>query len=93
MTSSKDVDVAKPEPGIIQVALERAGVDAGHAVYVGDAVWDIVACKNAGVPSIGVLSGGVSREELGNAGAERVFDNTRELCDLIDDTAIATLHA
>jgi phosphoglycolate phosphatase-like HAD superfamily hydrolase len=33
----------------------------------GDAVWDIVAGKNAGVPSIGVLSGGVSREELGNA--------------------------
>jgi HAD superfamily hydrolase (TIGR01549 family) len=93
MTSSKDVDVAKPEPGIIQVALERAGVDAGHAVYVGDAVWDIVACKNAGVPSIGVLSGGVSREELGNAGAERVFDNTRELCDRIDETAIAALHA
>jgi HAD superfamily hydrolase (TIGR01509 family) len=93
MTSSKDVDVAKPDPGIIQVALERAGVDASHAVYVGDAVWDIVACKNAGVPSIGVLSGGVSREELGNAGAERVFDNTRELCDRIDDTAIAALHA
>jgi len=93
VTSSKDVDVAKPEPGIIQVALERAGVDAGHAVYVGDAVWDIVACKNAGVPSIGVLSGGVSREELGNAGAERVFDNTRELCDRIDETAIAALHA
>jgi HAD superfamily hydrolase (TIGR01549 family) len=93
MTSSKDVDVAKPEPGIIQVALERAGVDASDAVYVGDAVWDIVACKNAGVPSIGVLSGGVSREELGNAGAEMVFDNTRELCDRIDDTTIAALRA
>jgi HAD superfamily hydrolase (TIGR01549 family) len=93
MTSSKDVDVAKPEPGIIRVALERAGVDAGRAVYIGDAVWDIVACKNAGVPSIGVLSGGVSREELGNAGAEMVFDNTRELCDRIDDTAIAALRA
>jgi HAD superfamily hydrolase (TIGR01549 family) len=93
MTSSKDVDVAKPEPGIIQVALERAGVDADHAVYVGDAVWDIVACKNAGVSSIGVLSGGVSREELGNAGAEQVFDNARELCERIDDTAIAALRA
>jgi phosphoglycolate phosphatase-like HAD superfamily hydrolase len=93
MTSSKDVDVAKPEPGIIQVALDRAGVDADHAVYLGDAVWDIVACKNAGVSSIGVLSGGVSREELGNAGAEQVFDNARELCERIDDTAIAALRA
>ena len=43
--------------------------------------------------SSSVLSGGVSREELGNAGAERVFDNTRELCDRIDETAIAALHA
>jgi HAD superfamily hydrolase (TIGR01549 family) len=93
MTSSKDVDVAKPEPGIIQVALDRAGVDADHAVYLGDAVWDVVACKNAGVSSIGVLSGGVSREELGNAGAEQVFDNARELCERIDDTAIAALRA
>jgi|SoiMethySBSTD1v2_1073268.scaffolds.fasta_scaffold996382_2 HAD superfamily hydrolase (TIGR01549 family) len=93
MTSSKDVDVAKPEPGIIQVALDRAGVDADNAVYLGDAVWDIVACKNAGVSSIGVLSGGVSREELGNAGAEQVFDNARELCERIDDTAIAALRA
>jgi HAD superfamily hydrolase (TIGR01549 family) len=92
-TSSKDVDVAKPEPGVIHVALERAGVGADAAVYVGDAVWDIVASKNAGVSSIGVLSGGVSREELGSAGAENVFDNARELCEQIDTTRIAELGA
>lgn len=91
MTSSKDVDVAKPEPGIIQVALDRAGVGADDAVYVGDAVWDVVACKNAGLPSIGVLSGGVSREELENAGAEEVFDNARELCEQIATTRITAL--
>jgi HAD superfamily hydrolase (TIGR01549 family) len=90
-TSSKDVDVAKPEPTIIEVALDRAGVDATHAVYVGDAVWDIVACRRAGVPSIGLLSGGVSREELENAGAERVFDNPLNLCEHLDDTKIAAL--
>jgi len=89
MTSSKDVDVAKPEPGIIEVAMERADVGADGAVYVGDAVWDVVACRNAGVPSIGVLSGGVSREELKNSGAEQVFDNARELCERIDTTRIA----
>ena len=45
-TSSEDVDVAKPEPTLIGVALDRAGVDAARAVYVGDAVWDIVACES-----------------------------------------------
>lgn len=93
MTSSKDVEVAKPEPGIIQVALDRAGIQADAAVYVGDAVWDIVACKNAGVPSIGVLSGGISREELTNAGAEHVFDNVRELCERIEQTKVAALRS
>jgi HAD superfamily hydrolase (TIGR01509 family) len=90
-TSSKDVDVAKPEPTIIKVALQRAGVDAGDAVYVGDAVWDIVACDRAGVRAIGLLSGGVSRDELENAGAEAVFENPRELADHLDGTCIAAL--
>lgn len=90
-TSSKDVDVAKPEPTIIKVALQRAGADAGDAVYVGDAVWDIVACDRAGVRAIGLLSGGVSRDELENAGAEAVFENPRQLADHLDDTCIAAL--
>jgi HAD superfamily hydrolase (TIGR01509 family) len=91
MTSSKDVDVAKPEPTIIEIAMDRAGVDADHAVYVGDAVWDVIACGRAGVPAIGLLSGGVSREELEKAGAQAVFGNPRDLCEHIGDTAIAGL--
>lgn len=50
VTSSKDVDTAKPQPDIIEVALDRAGVDATHAVFVGDTVWDVEACERAGVP-------------------------------------------
>jgi HAD superfamily hydrolase (TIGR01509 family) len=90
-TSSKDVDVAKPEPTIIEIALKRAGVDANHAVFVGDAVWDVIACGRAGVPAIGLLSGGVSREELEKAGAEAVFGNPQDLLDHIGETTIAKL--
>jgi HAD superfamily hydrolase (TIGR01509 family) len=93
VTSSKDVDTAKPQPDIIEVALQRAGVDAGHAVFVGDAVWDVEACERAGVPALGVLTGGVSRGELENAGAKGVFETAQELCECIDDTAIASLAA
>jgi HAD superfamily hydrolase (TIGR01509 family) len=92
-TSSKDVEVAKPEPTIIEVAIDRAGVTAEHTVYVGDAVWDIIACGRAGVPAIGLLSGGVSRAELEKAGAEAVFENPQDLADHLDDTAIARLGA
>jgi len=91
MTSSKDVDTAKPKPDIIEVALDRAGVDAAHAVFVGDTVWDVEACERAGVATIAVLSGGVSRGELETAGAKGVFENARELHDHLDATPIATL--
>ncbi len=91
VTSSKDVDTAKPQPDIVHVALERAGVDASQAVFVGDAVWDVVACERAGVTTVALLSGGVSRAELENTGAHCVFDNARDLCENIDGTAIADL--
>ncbi|SEH77966.1 haloacid dehalogenase superfamily, subfamily IA, variant 3 with third motif having DD or ED/haloacid dehalogenase superfamily, subfamily IA, variant 1 with third motif having Dx(3-4)D or Dx(3-4)E [Mycolicibacterium rutilum] len=91
VTSSEDVDTAKPKPDIVNVALERAGVVAAHAVFVGDSVWDMEACARAGVDSLGVLSGGVSRDELETAGAQRVFEHPKELCQHLDDTPIAAL--
>jgi HAD superfamily hydrolase (TIGR01509 family) len=93
VTSSEDVDTAKPQPDIVQVALDRAGVNAERAVFVGDTVWDVIACQRAAVPTIALLSGGVSREELEKAGAQSIFDNARHLNDRIDDTAIGSLAA
>ena len=91
MTSSADVDTAKPRPDIIEVALDRAHVEAPHAVFVGDAVWDVEACKRAGVVTIALLSGGVSKCELEEAGAHQVFDDALDLCQHLDDTPIAAL--
>lgn len=91
VTSSEDVDTAKPQPDIIEIALQRAGVDAAHAVFVGDAVWDVEACQRAGVATIALLSGGVSQGELEKAGAHQVFENPLELCQHLDDTPIAAL--
>ena len=91
VTSSNDVDTAKPEPDIIEVALQRAGVSAERAVFVGDAVWDAEACARAGVTNIGLRSGGVGRDELENAGAAQVFDNPMDLLDHLANTKITAL--
>ena len=91
VTSSADVDVAKPNPDIIGVALDRIGAPADRTVLVGDAVWDAQACVRAGLPSICVLSGGVSRAELETAGAAAVFDNAEDLLAHLDQTPIAAL--
>ncbi len=89
VTSSRDVETAKPEPDIVRVALGRAGVTADRAVFIGDAVWDAEAARRAGVTCIGVLSGGVSRSELLGAGAVEVFENAAQLLDHLDETPIA----
>ena len=70
VTSSRDVDTAKPKPEIVHVALGRAERHR-RPVFIGDAVWDGEAARRAGVTCIGVLSGGVSRSELHSAGADR----------------------
>ena len=93
VTSSGDVDTAKPEPDIVEVALGRAHVTAQRAVFVGDAVWDAEASARAQVTSIGLLSGGVSRGELESAGATEVFENPLELLTQLEHSRIAALTA
>ncbi|KQU28062.1 MULTISPECIES: HAD family hydrolase [unclassified Rhodococcus (in: high G+C Gram-positive bacteria)] len=91
LTSSEDVETAKPEPRIVDIALDRAGVGAERAVFVGDSVWDVKASVTAGVPCIGVRSGGVSSAELTEAGATAVYDDPADLLAHIDSSMIARL--
>ena len=88
VTSGEDAEVAKPEPDIVAVALGRAGVQAERALMVGDSVWDIEAAGRAGVRAIGVLSGGISRCELLDAGAVAVFDDPADLLANIETSPI-----
>jgi HAD superfamily hydrolase (TIGR01509 family) len=75
VTSSEDVEQAKPDPGIVQVALRKAGVEADSAVMVGDAMWDVEASDRVGVRCIGVMTGGIGGDELRGAGAAEVYDD------------------
>jgi HAD superfamily hydrolase (TIGR01509 family) len=83
-TSAADVGQSKPAPDLVQVALRKAGARPEHAVFVGDTVWDVKACQRAGVPCIGLRSGGISGEELLQAGASAVFAGP---ADLLESTA------
>jgi HAD superfamily hydrolase (TIGR01509 family) len=79
IASSADVEESKPAPDLVEVALKTADVAAEQAVFVGDAVWDVRACVRAGVPCVGVLSGGTSRAELMDEGAVAVYAGPAEL--------------
>jgi HAD superfamily hydrolase (TIGR01509 family) len=77
-TTAADVEQTKPEPDLIEVALGKAAGD-GPAVMVGDSTWDVKAAQAAGVPTLAVLTGGFSAEELREAGARRVVESIGEL--------------
>lgn len=88
LTSAEDVESAKPDPDIVQVALRKAGVEPGQAVFVGDTVWDVEAAGRAGVPTIGMRSGGVSEGELRDAGAVAVYDDPAHLLAELDSSPL-----
>jgi HAD superfamily hydrolase (TIGR01509 family) len=77
-TTSADVERTKPHPDLVHAALEKAGRE-GPAVMVGDSTWDVKAAERAGIPTLAVLTGGFSEEELREAGAAEVFESIGEL--------------
>ncbi len=87
-TTSADVDSTKPEPDLVHVALQSGG-GPSEAVMVGDSVFDCEAAKRLDVPTLAVLTGGFSEQELSDAGAAEVFDSPRALLEVIARTPLA----
>jgi HAD superfamily hydrolase (TIGR01549 family) len=86
-TTSDDAERSKPEPDIVQTALAR--VEGADGVMVGDSVFDVVAAGKLQVPTLAVLTGGFSRQELTEAGAAAVFESLADLREHLDDTPLA----
>lgn len=89
-TSSSAADEGKPEPDIVLVALEKAGLQPSEVVFVGDAVWDGYATRQAGVTFIGLTCGGTPKSDLREAGAVEVWADPADLLDNLDKSAITT---
>lgn len=83
-----DVLRAKPEPDLFLACQERLGVEINQCYVVGDAVWDLLAARRAGMLSIGLLSGGYGEDELVSSGAFRVYRDAEELHRSLDELGI-----
>jgi HAD superfamily hydrolase (TIGR01509 family) len=88
VTSAGEVDAAKPAPDLFSVALEEAGTEPEATVVVGDTVWDVQAADRAGLACVAVLSGGIGRAELEDAGAVAVYDDVATLLDNLDQSPL-----
>lgn len=83
-----DVARAKPEPDLFLACQQRLGVPVNECYVVGDAVWDLLAARRAGMLSIGLLSGGYGEDELSRAGAYRVYRDAAELHRCLDELGV-----
>jgi HAD superfamily hydrolase (TIGR01549 family) len=79
---------AKPEPDLFLACQQRMGIGVNECYVVGDAVWDLLAARRAGMLSIGLLSGGYGEAELSQAGAFRVYRDPAELHRSLDELGI-----
>ena len=86
-TTSADVEHTKPDPDLVAAGKEKAG--GGNAVMVGDSTWDCEAARRCGVPTIALLTGGFSDQELRDAGAVSVFESIPALLERVAETPLA----
>jgi len=75
----EDTDRHKPDPAPLRLAMECLGADPRKAVYVGDAVVDVLAAQAAGMAAIAVTWGAGLRDELEAVGPTAVIDTVDEL--------------
>ena len=83
-----DVARAKPEPDLFVECARRLDAEPATCYVVGDAVWDLLAARRAGMLSVGLLSGGYGSDELERAGAYRVYRDAAELHVSLDELGV-----
>src|SRR4051794_22706531 len=75
-----DARSSKPAPDIFLKALHRiAPIRATESCVVGDTKYDGDAAREAGIPFVGLLCGGSSRQELEDSGAIAIYRDPADL--------------
>lgn len=68
---------------VLRYAIANAAFDTASAVMVGDRKFDVLGAKEVGIPTVGVLFGYGTKEELLAAGAISLISRPEELLSLI----------
>lgn len=77
-----EVNSGRPEPDMIQKVMENLEIDdPAKVISVGDTSADVQSALRAGVTSVGVLTGHLSREDFEAEGAHLILDSVADLPD------------
>lgn len=79
MTTADDTDRAKPHPDIFAAVIKKLGLPPDECVALGDTPYDAESAGKAGIRTIGVMTGGWSREDLLQAGCVEVYESAGDL--------------
>ncbi len=80
---AEEYEKPKPDPEGLLKCIKSLGFKPEECAYIGDAVTDIEASKNAGCKTaIGITTGNTSYKELQEAGADFVINSLKELLKL-----------
>lgn len=85
LQTSDDTPVHKPDPKVFEPILKslRDADVKGGIVYVGDALTDYYAARDAGLHFVGVTTGLITAEQFRDAGATHVVDNLGGVANLV----------
>ena len=86
-TSSSDAENSKPDPDIVQAALDDLGLPPDEVIMLGDTPYDVEAAARAGIKTVALRSGGWRDAEL--PGAEAVYDDAADLLARYDSSPLA----
>jgi len=78
-------NAGKPDPQMLETAMNKAGVGRGRTVMVGDTVHDMRMARAGGVKAIGVAWGYHEIDDLRAAGADVVIERFDQLVSAVDD--------
>jgi HAD superfamily hydrolase (TIGR01509 family) len=79
-TTKDDVEKSKPHPDIFAAAMEQlGGPDPRVTAVVGDTPYDALAAGKLGLPTVGMLCGGFSPDDLRTAGCRVLMKDPADM--------------
>ncbi|HON86358.1 MAG TPA: HAD family hydrolase [Syntrophorhabdaceae bacterium] len=84
ISTREHIRYVKPDPRHVEHVLESIQVRPKDAMLVGDHPTDITAGKDAGLKTVGVLSGRTKQQSFKEAGADYIINDIREILAIVD---------
>ena len=86
-SASKSSNGSKPEPDVVQAALDSLRLPAESVILIGDTPYDVLAGKRAGVDVVGLRCGGWP--DMALAGAVAIYDDPAQFLALYQRSPLA----